>query len=165
MHWRTETRFEHLGRVAGGRLNQQFPESGLGSHKAVVSQKSGGLNQSMQPRLGVYSQEFQSPRFFAGVDLAQRYFVEIGLRIAGQGGFFREVLSQQPVSVFVGAALPRALRITEVDFHIRGHREALVFGHLQPFGPTSTSAAGTRGAYERAGSAQRRLSLCLCWAL
>lgn len=42
-----------------------------------------------------------------------------------------EVLSQQLVSVFVGAARPRALRIIEVDVRLRGHREALVFGHLQ----------------------------------
>jgi hypothetical protein len=37
---------------------------------------------------------------------AQRYLVEVGLRVAGQAGFLREVLSQQPVGVFVGAALP-----------------------------------------------------------
>jgi hypothetical protein len=30
----------------------------------------GGLNRSMQHRLGVYSQEFESPRFFSGVDLS-----------------------------------------------------------------------------------------------
>jgi hypothetical protein len=64
------------------------------------------------------------------------------LRIAGQAGFFREVLSQQPVGIFVGAALPRALRITEVDFHLRGHREALVFGHLQPSVPRQRAPQG-----------------------
>ncbi len=47
-------------------------------------------------------------------------------------GSLRQVLSQQPVRVFVPAALPGAMRITEVDFHIRGHREGLVLGHLQP---------------------------------
>src|SRR5271170_6273797 len=65
----------------------------------------------------------------------QGYLVEVGLGIAGQVGFSGEVLSQQPVGVFVGAALPRALRITEVDVHLRGHGEALVFGHLQPSVP------------------------------
>jgi hypothetical protein len=64
------------------------------------------------------------------------------LRIAGQVGFFREVLSQQSVRIFVGAALPRALRITEVDFHIGGHREALVFGHLQPSVPGQRAPQG-----------------------
>src|ERR1700736_5767338 len=52
---------------------------------------------------------------------AQRYLVEIGLRITGQVGFLGEVLSQQPVGVFVGASLPGALRITEEDLHIGGH--------------------------------------------
>jgi hypothetical protein len=37
---------------------------------------------------------------------AQGYLVEVGLRVAGQVGFLREVLSQQTVGVFVGAALP-----------------------------------------------------------
>src|ERR1700722_18333820 len=63
---------------------------------------------------------------------AQSYLVEIGLRVDGQVGFLREVLSQQAGGIFIGAALPGALRITEVDFHIRVHREALVFGHLVP---------------------------------
>jgi hypothetical protein len=64
------------------------------------------------------------------------------LRIAGQVGFFRELLSQQPVRVFVGAALPRTLRITEVDFYIRGHGEALGFGHLQPPVPCQRAPQG-----------------------
>jgi hypothetical protein len=33
-----------------------------------VAANRGGLNRSMQHWLEVYSQEFQSPRFFAGVD-------------------------------------------------------------------------------------------------
>ncbi len=35
MHWGTETRFEYLGRVAEGNLDQQFPKAGLGSDKAA----------------------------------------------------------------------------------------------------------------------------------
>jgi hypothetical protein len=34
----------------------------------------------------------------------------------------------------------------EVDLHIRGHREVLVFGHLQVRDPRSASAAG-RGEF------------------
>ena len=49
----------------------------------------------------------------------------------GQVGPFRKVLSQQSVGVFVAAALPGALGIAEVHFHIRGHCEVLVLGHLQ----------------------------------
>jgi hypothetical protein len=47
-------------------------------------------------------------------------------------------------TIGVGAALPGTLRIAEVDFHLRVYREALVSGHLM-LGPTSTSAAGSRG--------------------
>ena len=73
---------------------------------------------------------------------AQRYLVEIGLRITGQVGVLGEVLSQQPVGVFVGALLPGALRITEEDLHIGGHGEALVFGHLQPSVPGQGAPQG-----------------------
>ena len=45
---------------------------------------------------------FKAQSFSRALIQAQRYFVEFGLRIAGQVGFFREVLSQQPVSVSVG---------------------------------------------------------------
>ena len=58
---------------------------------------------------------FKAQSFSRALIEAQGYLVEIGLRIAGQVGFLREVLSQQPVGVLVGAALPRALRIAEVD--------------------------------------------------
>jgi hypothetical protein len=74
----------------------------------------------------------------------QGYLVELRLRIAGQVGSFREALSQQPIRVLVRATLPRALRITEVDFHIRGHRESLVFGHLQPAVPGQRAPQGRR---------------------
>jgi hypothetical protein len=74
---------------------------------------------------------FNAQSFSWALVEAQGYLVEIGLRIAGQVGFLREVLSQQAIGVFVGAALPGALRITEVDLHLCVHDEALVFGHLQ----------------------------------
>ena len=96
----------------------------------------------MQHLLGVYLPEFQSPRFPWALIKAQGYLVEIGLRIVGQVGFFRKVLSQQAVGVFVGAALPGALRITEVDLHLRGHREAFVSGHLQASIPGQRTPQG-----------------------
>src|SRR6202023_629481 len=68
---------------------------------------------------------FKAQSFSLTLIEAQRYLVEIGLRITGQVGFLGEVLSQQPVGVFVGASLPGALRITEEDLHIGGHGEAL----------------------------------------
>src|ERR1700730_13479253 len=41
-------------------------------------------------------------------------------------------MTQQAVRVFVRAALPRALRIAEVNFHFRVYRETFVLGHFQP---------------------------------
>jgi len=58
------------------------------------------------------------------------HLVEVGLRVAGQVGFLREVLSQQAVGVFVGAALPGTLRIAEVDVDLGGDREVLMAGQF-----------------------------------
>src|ERR1700756_5009401 len=71
---------------------------------------------------------FKAQSFSWTLSEAQRYLVEIVLKITGQVGFLGEVLSQQPVGVFVGASLPWTLRITEVDLHLGGHGEGLVFG-------------------------------------
>ena len=57
--------------------------------------------------------------------------IEVGLGVAGQVGFLGEVLSQQTVGVFVGAALPWALRIAEVDVDRGGDSEVFVTGQLQ----------------------------------
>src|SRR5210317_77637 len=43
---------------------------------------------------------------------------------------FREVLSEQTVRVFVGAALPRTLWIAEVDLDVSVQAEACVISHL-----------------------------------
>jgi hypothetical protein len=40
-------------------------------------------------------------------------------------------------------ALPGTLRITEVDFHIRGHCKVLVFGHLQSPVPGQRASQGS----------------------
>src|ERR1017187_6471619 len=44
-----------------------------------------------------------------------RHFVQIGLRVHRQVGSLRKVLSQQTVGVLIGTALPRTLRIAEVN--------------------------------------------------
>lgn len=41
--------------------------------------------------------------------------IELSLRETGQVGAFREILAQQAVGVLVDAALPRAVRIGEID--------------------------------------------------
>ena len=43
-----------------------------------------------------------------------------------------EVLTQQPVGVFIAASLPWTLRIAEVDVYVRGDRELLMVGKFSP---------------------------------
>jgi hypothetical protein len=43
------------------------------------------------------------------------HFVQMSLRMHRQVGPLREVLSEQTIGVFIGAALPRTLRIAEVN--------------------------------------------------
>lgn len=43
---------------------------------------------------------------------------QLGLAVLRQIGSFGEILSQQAVGVFVGTALPRRLRVAEIDFDI-----------------------------------------------
>jgi hypothetical protein len=65
-----------------------------------------------------------------------------GLCVAGKVGSLRQILSQQAVGVFVRSSLPGAVRITEVNFHIRGYREGFVFSHLQPAIPRQRAPQG-----------------------
>ena len=53
------------------------------------------------------------------------------MRANGQVGAFREILAEETIGIFVRPALPRALRVTEVDLDVRGDRELLVSRHLQ----------------------------------
>ena len=56
--------------------------------------------------------------------------IEVLLTVDREVGAFREVLAQKAVGVFVGAALPRAVGIAEVDVEIGGQRQAFVIGKL-----------------------------------
>jgi hypothetical protein len=47
-----------------------------------------------------------------------RYFVQMGLRVPGQVSSLREILSQQTISVLIRTALPRTLRIAEVNVDV-----------------------------------------------
>src|SRR5271168_1548251 len=77
----------------------------------------------------------ESQSFSRALIETQRDLVQLGLRVTGKVSSLRQVLSQQAVGVFVRSSLPGAVRIAEVDFHIRGYREGFVFGHLQPAVP------------------------------
>jgi hypothetical protein len=55
---------------------------------------------------------------------------ELGLAVQGQIGSVGQVLSQQPVGVFVRAALPWRPGIAEVDLDVRGEGQPLVVGQF-----------------------------------
>src|ERR1700687_5140215 len=52
------------------------------------------------------------------------HFVQMGLRVHRQVGSLRKVLSQQTVGVLIGSALPRTLRITEVNVDVGCQRKS-----------------------------------------
>src|SRR5450759_3198835 len=63
-----------------------------------------------------------------------RHFVQIGLRVHRQVSSLRKVLSQQTIGVLVGTALPRTLRIAEVNVDIgRQRKSSLILRRLAPF--------------------------------
>src|ERR1035441_3088312 len=53
-----------------------------------------------------------------------RHFVQIGLRVHRQVSSLRKVLSQQTIGVLVGTALPRTLRIAEVNVAVGRQRKS-----------------------------------------
>jgi hypothetical protein len=56
--------------------------------------------------------------------------IEWSRREAGQVGAFREIRAQQAVGVLVDAALPRAVRIGEIDGDAGQFGKAFVLGHF-----------------------------------
>ena len=61
---------------------------------------------------------------------ASRDGVEVVLRQAGQIRAFRQILPQQSIRVLVGAALPGAVWVSEIDGNACGRRQILVPAHL-----------------------------------
>src|ERR1700722_16155113 len=96
------------------------------------SGKRCGLNWSAQHLREVYSQESGSPKFFADVDLDAARSCPVGIAGSRKGRFSSASIDAAGGWCFRSCLAARAVPITEVDFHIRGHREALVSGHLQP---------------------------------
>ena len=72
-----------------------------------------GLNGSLQHQHNLQSigRSLEPQSLSWALIKAQRNLVELGLRIARQSRPFKEILSQQPIGVFVGAALPRLGRV------------------------------------------------------
>ena len=63
---------------------------------------------------------------------AMRDGVQLALRVARQVRALGQVLTQQPIGIFIGAALPRAVRIGKEHPDRESFRQALVLGHLFP---------------------------------
>ena len=63
---------------------------------------------------------------------AMRDGVQLALRVARQVRPLGQVLAQQPVRVFIGPSLPRAVRIGKEDLDRELLSQLLVLGHLFP---------------------------------
>src|SRR4051794_15299038 len=79
-----------------------------------------------------------------------------GLKVIGamcaEIGALWKVLAQQPVGVLVGAALPRAVRITEVDLHVRVDFQTSVLSQLSALIPGQRPTQLLRHGADRAGN-------------
>src|SRR5258708_9336409 len=69
--------------------------------------------------------------------------IEFVLTVDREVSALWQVLTQQPVSVLTGAALPGTVRIAEVHAHASGGAELLMSGHfLCPGGPQDLAPGG-----------------------
>src|ERR1700681_590864 len=90
----------------------------------------GEFNRSVQHQSQSIGRGFEAQGLSRALIEPQRNCVEVGLGEAREIGSSREVLSQQAVGVLVAAALPWTARITKINLHVGGNREALVARHL-----------------------------------
>ena len=129
-----------------------------------MSEKPGGLNGSMQHLLGVTGRSFKAQSFSWTLIEAQRYLVEIGLRITGQVGFLGKYCRSSPL---VFSLVPRCQGLCGSQKKTCTLVATVKVLCLAISSPRSQVNERRRDAvgYERAGSARRRPSLCLCWAL
>src|SRR5262245_39122107 len=106
-------------------------ESSRTSQDVHLCPQSGGeFNRSVQHQLQSIGRGFEGQGLSRALIEPQSNGVEVGLGEAREIGSSREVLSQQPVGVLVAATLPWTARITEVNLHVGGNREAFVARHL-----------------------------------
>src|SRR3954464_10054667 len=75
---------------------------------------------------------------------------EVLRAVPAQVGPLREVLPQEPVGVLVRAALPRGMRVTEVDLQTRLDPQPRVLRHLRPLVPGQRAPQLLRQARDRA---------------
>src|SRR5256885_10747772 len=90
----------------------------------------GEFNRSVQHQLQSIGRGFEGQGLSRALIEPQSNAIEVGLGEAREIGSSREVLSQQAVGVLVAATLPWTARITEVNLHVGGNRDAFVPSHL-----------------------------------
>src|SRR5262245_17606703 len=91
---------------------------------------TGEFNRSVQHQLQSIGRGFEGQGLSRALIEPQSNAIEVGLGEAREIGSSRDVLSQQAVGVLVAATLPWTARITEVNLHVGGNREAFVARHL-----------------------------------
>lgn len=84
----------------------------------------------------IFSLGFMNPRVLRGRSLSSSATASrVVLRVEGWVGAFGEVLAQEPVGVLVGAALPRGVRVAEVDGHVQRGADPFVQGEFRSLVP------------------------------
>jgi len=81
---------------------------------------------------------------------------EVARAVPGEVGALREVLTQQAVGVLVGAALPWALWVAEVDLQAGVEPQPFVLGHLGALVPGQRAAQLLRERRDRFAARSRR---------
>ena len=71
----------------------------------------------MKISVGLRSSRIARGRLLSSRSIVEFAFdpLEIAAAVSGQISSFRKVLTQKPVGIFIGSALPRAASVTEVD--------------------------------------------------
>src|SRR5262249_29854566 len=127
----------HIG-TAGDAVGRDFDRTN--DRLWVISERNvplrlcplypGEFNRSVQHQLQSIGRGFEGQGLSRALIEPQSNAIEVGLGEAREIGSSREVLSQQAVGVLVAATLPWTARITEVNLHVGGNREAFVARHL-----------------------------------
>ena len=73
---------------------------------------------------------FKSQRLARALVEPSRDVVQVFLRVYRQIRSLRKILSQQPIGVLIGSALPGASRVAEIDLDVRRQAKRLVIGEL-----------------------------------
>jgi hypothetical protein len=104
--------------------------------------KSCGLKGSTQRLREVYSRGSQKPKFFAGVDLDAARSCPVRIAYSRKGRCSWAGIVAASGWCFRSCCAAQGYADHRIEFHIRSHREGLVFGHLQPAVPGQRAPQG-----------------------